>query len=352
MTDPTPPVDLGALSAKLRQDDREFRRTFALGRLAGEDDAGPATRNEAVVGGELLARLMALIEARTGIDTAPGGGTGERLDRLLAAVPLALAPAWLLALEAEPTDGPGWEALIAGLTVQETYFFRDPDQLAFLRGQVLDGLVAARRHDRTARLLCWCAGCATGEEVYSLAILIVEALKEAGEAEVRPGGGVVLHPRWRITVLGTDIDRAVLRHAQAGRYLDFAMGPFRSLPGTLAGYFETVADEPPPPRLPLPPVRPAIRPAIRAVCRDIRTLSSFLPFNLAQPDPPVLDADVILCRNVLIYLSDRVRTHAQGLFHRALARDGHLVLGPTDTLKSPELFQPLWGPDTVLYRKR
>ncbi len=344
MTEPTSVVDLNALSARLRQDDREFRRTFVLGRLADERPVVAPAPTAVADGGELRARLVTLIEGRTGIDTSPGCSSGDRLDRLLAALPGAAASVWLLALDAESTDGPGWEALIASLTVQETYFFRDPDQLAFLRGQVLAKLVAARRHEQVARLLCWCAGCATGEEVYSLAILIVEALREAGEAKFRPGGGIAIHPRWRISVLGTDIDRAALRQAQAATYLDFAMGPFRSLPGALAGYFETVTDN-------LLPHRPG-RLSRRMVCPDIRALCRFMPFNLTQPEPPVLDSDLILCRNVLIYLSNRVRNDAQALFHRALGRDGYLALGPTDNPKAPDRFQQVWGPDTVLYRKR
>jgi chemotaxis protein methyltransferase CheR len=349
MTDSTPVVDLEALSARLREDDQAFRRSFALGPLAAADgDAAQLPRVPAADGGDQRARLVALIEARTGIETGGGSSGGDRLDRLLAEMPAALVPVWLKALEAEPADSPGWEALIACLTVQETYFFRDPDQLTFLRHEVLAGLVAARRHERTARLLCWCAGCATGEEVYSLAILIVEVLREAGEAGIRPDGSLFVHPRWRIVVLGTDIDRTVLRQAREGWYLDFAMGPFRSWPATFAGYLETVADGAP--AVPVPPS--AARPTLRRICPEIRVFSSFLPFNLNQPEPPVLQADLVLCRNVLIYLSDRGREHAQRLFHRALGRDGHLALGPTDTLKTPELFQPRWGPDTVLYRKR
>ena len=255
-------------------------------------------------------------------------------------MPPVVMPVWLSALEAEPIDGPDWTAVIEALTVSETYFCRDSDQLAFIRREVLAPLIAARKHEARARLLCWCAGCASGEEVYSLAMLIVEVLREAGEAELRGDGRLLIHPRWRIQVLGTDLDRAALRYAQAGRYADFPMGPFRSLPGALAGYFEMV-----------PPER-AMAVAARVVRPEIRALTAFQPFNLVEATPPVLGADLVLCRNVLIYLSDRTRSHAQGVFHHALDREGVLALGPTDVLRRPELFHPLWGPGTVLYRKR
>ena len=338
MSGETPPPDLGALSAKLREDDEQFRRTFALGQLHGE--AVPAAPPPAEPGGaaDLKARLLALVEARTGLDAA--GGAGDRVERLLAAMPAAAVPSWLSALDAEPTEGPGWTTLIDSLTVNETYFFRDPDQLDFIRGQVLSRLIAARLGEARPRLTCWCAGCSSGEEVYTLAMLIVEALREAGEAELRGDGRVLIHPRWRITVLGTDLDRLVLRDAQAGRYADFPMGPFRSLPEPLFGYFE-----PPTPGAQAAPVRRVVRPELRA-------LTAFHPFNLTAPEPPTHDVNLILCRNVLIYLSDRARGHAQALFHRALGADGALALGPTDVLRRPDLFQPVWGPATVIYRKK
>jgi len=344
MTDPPPVPDLSALSAlsaKLREDDEQFRRTFILGRLAGDGAAAPE-RDAAVDPGslaDLRARLLALIEARTGIE--PGaGGAGDRVDRLLAAMPMAAVPSWLSALEAEATDGPGWMSLVETLTVNETYFFRDPDQLAFIRGQVLDRVIAGQLRQERPRLVCWCAGCATGEEAYTLAMLIVEALREAGEAELRGDGRILIQPRWRISVLGTDLDRSALATAQAGRYADFPMGPFRSLPEPLFGYFEP----PEPGRFSGAPLR-VVRPELRA-------LVGFQSFNLAAAEPPVRDANLVLCRNVLIYLSDRTRSHAQALFHRALARDGTLALGPTDVLRQPDLFQPVWGPSTVIYRKR
>ncbi|MEI6558378.1 MAG: CheR family methyltransferase [Rhodospirillaceae bacterium] len=334
MTDvPTAP-DLTALSAQLRRDDQAFRRSFALGQF-GCDAAEPAA--EAGSGLELRARFLALVEQRTGLDL--GSAAAERADRVLSAMPPAAVPAWLTALELEPADGPGWESLIALLTVHETYFFRDADQLTFLSRSVLPALIAARRDEQPARLSVWCAGCSSGEEVYTLAMLIVEALREAGEAELRGDGRILISPRWRLSVLGTDIDRGVLRQAQTGRYADFPMGPFRSLPGAWAGYFE-----------PVPAFGPG--PADRMVRPEIRALAHFLPHNLTAADPPTLDASLIVCRNVLIYLGDRARRHAQALFHRALARDGALVLGPTDVVRQPELFQPLWGASAVLYRKK
>ena len=338
MTDLPPAPNLSALSAKLREDDQAFRRNFALGTFRESGDVDPPA-SEPDRGADLRGRFLALLESRTGLETS--GNAAERADRLLASMPAAAVPSWLAALEQEPAEGPGWEALVDLLTVHETYFFRDPDQLEFLRRSVLPELIAARRNETTARLTAWCAGCSSGEEVYTLAMLIVEALREAGEAQLRGDGRILIQPRWRISVLGTDIDRGVLKQAQAGRYPDFPMGPFRSLPEAWFGYFE-------------PSLRPVPYggPAERVVRPEIRAMTAFLPHNLAAADPPTLDFSLVLCRNVLIYLSDRARRHAQTLFHRALSPDGALVLGPTDVLRQPELFQPLWGASTVLYRKK
>lgn len=340
MTDVPSAPDLSALSAKLRQDDQAFRRSFALGQFGAEE--APAGADPAAAparGADLRARFLALVESRTGIEAA--GNAAERADRLLASMPAAAVPSWLSGLELEAVDSPGWETLVDVLTVHETYFFRDPDQLEFLRRAVLPELIATRRDEQPARLTAWCAGCSSGEEAYTLAMLMVEALREAGEAELRGDGRILIQPRWRISVLGTDIDRGVLRQAQTGRYADFPMGPFRSLPEAWLGYFE-----------PSTTPTPYGGPAERVVRPEIRALTKFLPHNLAAADPPSLDLSLVLCRNVLIYLSDRARRHAQALFHRSLARDGALALGPTDVVRQPELFQPLWGASTVLYRKK
>ena len=333
MTDPLSVPDLNALSAKLRQDDEAFRRSFALGRLTGGGAAEVPER-----GAALRTRFLSLVENRLGIDAASGA---DRVDRLLASMPAAALPAWLMALEQEPVDGPGWEALIDILTVHETYFFRDPEQLAVLRRTVLPELIAARRGDAAPRLVVWCAGCSSGEEVYTLAMLIADALCEAGEAEPQGNGVIAIAPRWRISVLGTDVDRAVLREAEAGCYADFPMGPFRSLPEAWSGYFEPG---------PAPPLYGG--PAERVVRPEIRALASFQAHNLAAAEPPARDAALVVCRNVLMYLSDRARRHVETLFHRALGAGGILALGPTDTLRQPDLFQPQWSASTVLYRKK
>ena len=344
MTDLTTTPDLTALSAKLRRDDQAFRRSFALGQFgADEGGADPVAPRPAAPaparGAEARARFLALVESRLGVDA--GGSVSDRIDRLLASMPPAAIPGWLAELEMEPADGAGWAALVDLLTVHETYFFRDQDQLVFLRRSVLPGLIAARRNDQLARLTVWCAGCSSGEEVYTLAMLLVDALCDAGEAEIRGDGRICIQPRWRVSVLGTDIDRGVLGQAQSGCYSDFPMGPFRSLPEAWGGYFD------PSTRLP-----PYGGPPVRVVRSEIRALTGFLPHNVISADPPTLDACLVLCRNVLIYLSDRARLHAQALFHRALSRDGALALGPTDVMRQPELFQPMWGASTVLYRKK
>ncbi len=352
MNDPVPEIDLGALSAKLRAEDQRFRRTFALGQLACDSGSAPASPVRSLpdspvrsLGGgfELRKRISSLIEARTGIEAGDGvgAGVGERLERLVAMMPAAALSLWLSSLEAETIDGPGWATLIQCLTVNETYFYRDPEQLAFIRRHLLAGLIAAQSNEPQARLTCWCAGCSTGEEVYTMAILIVEALREVGEAEIRGDGRILISPRWRIKVLGTDIDRAALLGAETGHYADFPMGPFRALPEALFCYFEATPAE----------VSQSL-PGSWLVRPEIRELTNFMPANLAALDPPTLGVNLVLCRNVLIYLSDRVRCHAQGLFYRALGRNGTLALGPTDVLRRPEQFATEWGPGTVLYRKK
>ncbi len=343
MTDAPIIPDLCALSAQLRKDDLAFRRSFALGGFGGAAEGGeqedqPASGVATGRSAELREQFLALVEARTGIEI--GGSLIERVDRLFSSMAAAALPGWLAHLDQEPADSPAWEPLVDLLTVHETYFFRDPDQLNFLRRSVLPELIAVRKSESLARLTVWCAGCSSGEEAYTLAMLIVEALRDAGEAELRDDGRIVIKPRWRVSVLGTDIDLKVLKLASAGCYADFPMGPFRSLPEGWEGYFEPASTSFP------------AGPRQRLVRAEIRALTCFLPHNLAAAEPPSLDVCLILCRNVLIYLSDRARRHAQAMFCRALCPDGVLALGPTDALRGPELFRPHWSASALLYRKK
>jgi chemotaxis protein methyltransferase CheR len=197
-----------------------------------------------------------------------------------------------------PTES-AWRRLISLLTVGETYFFRHSEQLDALRREILPDLIRGRLREGDRRLRVWCAGCATGEEAYTLAMLLVESLPDAG--------------RWDIRVLGTDIDEEALGVARAATYGRWALridGDYlvRWLRHAQGGR--------------------EVEPAIRSLVR-------FAPHNLvgaAQWPPAELDgpADLILCRNVLMYMAPPTARQVLDDFRRALAPGGWLLLGPAE----------------------
>jgi chemotaxis protein methyltransferase CheR len=191
------------------------------------------------------------------------------------------------------------ETLIAALTVSETYFFREPQQFEFIRLQILPELQRARGPG--AGLRFWSAGCASGEEAYSLAIL----LEQEQLAQ-------------RASILATDICAAVLTTARNASYNSWSFRGNNT--EAMAPYFD--------------------RRGGRFLLRDrLRQRVTFRPLNLAAANYPsfatgTLNVDLILCRNVLIYFDqDTVARVARGLF-AALAQGGWLITGPSDP--------PLW----------
>jgi chemotaxis protein methyltransferase CheR len=203
----------------------------------------------------------------------------------------------LLRRVAHPVEG---QALLARLldevTVKETFFLREPDQLRTIAWKSLFERARASA-TRTARI--WSAGCATGEEAYSLALLACESF------------GSFEPP---VTVLATDISQAALARARAGEYRPRST---RALSPALRGrYFREDGD--------------------RLVVGDaLRALVSFRPHNLSlDAVPPDGEApfDLILCRNVLIYFDAATAKRVSAALTDALAPAGGLILGAADSL--------------------
>lgn len=199
-------------------------------------------------------------------------------------------------LKYDPGAADELEVLVDRLTTHETYFFREEQQLEQLYESILPKWVQSNPN-RPFRV--WSAGCSTGEEVYSLAILLNE------------------HPQMRareFEVVGTDISREVICRARAGSY---GCTSFRCTPEHLKKrYFQQEEES-----------RWVVSPAIQARC-------SFGQLNLMDVDRyEVLGQfDVVFCRNVLIYFSSERRPTVIGGFYEALHRGGHLFLGHSESL--------------------
>jgi chemotaxis protein methyltransferase CheR len=189
------------------------------------------------------------------------------------------------------------QALVESLAVGETYFFRDPALFDALAREVLQPLVAARRQG-TRHLRLWSAGCASGEEAYSLAMLVAGLLPD--------------WRAWNLSILGTDIDGVALAKARGATYGSWSM------------------------RVDMPPqARRFLLPAGEGrwqVDPELARRVHFAPLNLAREDWPagVSAMDLVLCRNVLIYFSEARARAALGRLGRALTDDGWLVTGTVD----------------------
>ena len=229
------------------------------------------------------------------------------------------APRELLdALRAQPTTDPRWRSLITALTIQESYFFRDAALYAALVERVLPDLIAQRRAAGDLRLGLWSAGCAAGQEPYSLAMLVDRLLPD------RSG--------WRVSIQASDLDAHALETARSGVYGDWAL---RDLPVWARRYFDSRD------------------PRRHVVGERIREMVQFAPLNLATDQYPG-SLDVIVCRNVLMYLADDVRHEAVIRLGRALAPDGWLVVSPLDSTPASEanLLVPIELAGVRLLRRR
>jgi chemotaxis protein methyltransferase CheR len=244
------------------------------------------------------------------------------LAQALARSGCANAEAYYQLLAGKPTDGPEWESLIGQVTIGETYFFRDRGQIEALRQHILPDLIAQKRA-LTRQLRIWSAGCASGEEPYSIAMLLRELLPDLAT--------------WSITLLATDINQEALEKARAGRYGDWSFRE-EGWERMRERYFTHHGKE-------------------WQLAQEVRDMVTFAYLNLGEDPYPsmannTVAFDVILCRNVTIYFApDRVR-HVVDRMYEALAEGGWLVVGHSEP--SPVTytrFEAQSFPGTILYQK-
>mgnify|MGYP000073680711 CR=1 FL=1 len=222
----------------------------------------------------------------------------------------------------DPVRGaPELERLVNALTVGETYFFRDAGQFNALITHVLPEIIARRRMVRTLRI--WSAGCASGEEPYSIAMALVDLLPDLKD--------------WTITILATDINSQNLERARQGVYSEWAFREERAR--QLRGRFFTQQGN-------LYHLDPAIR-----------RMVSFAQLNLASSQYPSFDnntmyMDLILCRNVTIYFPESVTRAVIDRFYNALSDYGWLVVGHSEhSLDTYQKFQARSFPEAILYQR-
>jgi len=244
--------------------------------------------------------VIQLAERTIGIRTR-GSDWNANLIRLQSARDAAGCAGWsefAELLSEQDIDGEAWVKLIHFLTIGETYLFRNKPQMDFLRKQVMPDLIAEHEAAAKPTLRIWSAGCATGEEAYTIAILVQELIPDLD--------------RWRIEITGTDLNTESLNKARAGSYGSW------SLRGTDAAEI----------------ARHTTQVGGRTVIDDAtRAMVTFARLNLADTASfgEAFDGvDLVLCRNVTIYFARSLKAAVARRLYSVLAPGGWLLVGPAE----------------------
>lgn len=251
-----------------------------------------------------LSAILAFLKNRIGHDfrAYKQGTLGRRIARRMELHHLKTMPEYLSYMRNNEDEA---NLLFKDLLISVTAFFRDPDAFSSFEQKVIIPLVASKHNDQPIRV--WIPGCATGEEAYSIAMLLVENLEKN-------------HKHCSIQIFASDIDETALNHGRAGLYPENIVANVSET--RLQRFFSKEAHS-------------------YRIKKSLRELVTFASQNLIS-DPPFSKLDIISCRNLLIYLSAEVQSKVLTLFHFALRENGHLFLGHSETSSQQEnLFKPL-----------
>lgn len=267
-------------------------------------------------------RFSALVHARSGLEIplVRRPDLERAVAQAMAELSISTPEALFNHLRSGETSSVTLETLIARVTVGETHFFRNRPQFEALEWQVLPKIIEKRRPIRQLRL--WSAGCATGEEPYSLAILLMRLLPDIAD--------------WNVLILATDINRMAIEKAQRGIYSSWS---FREVPtGIQENYFTQGKDG-------------------FEIKSSVRNRVTFAYLNLVEDNYPSIltntqSMDLILCRNVLIYFDEATNRKVVERFYACLDDTGWLVVGHAEP--SQAVFHQFTArnfPGAILYQK-
>jgi chemotaxis protein methyltransferase CheR len=239
----------------------------------------------------------------------------QRLQKRLATYGMSCYSQYYKLLTNAPDGRNEMQEFINALTTNETYFYRHPEQFIHLTDTLIPELLAKKPASSVPALRIWSAGCASGEEPYSIAIQIRESRIPADPCNIE--------------IIGSDINHVMIQKTQAAVYNNYATG--RMNPALRDRYFIKEPDA-----------------AAYHLSQVIRKMVRYYRANLLDPFPHG-SFDVIFCRNVLIYFDQRTRDRALFNLHRSLKPGGFLITGYAESLmNSGHPFQYL---KPTLYRK-
>ena len=250
-------------------------------------------------------KIFILLRGQTGHDFSgyKPSTIQRRIARRMAVHQIETIDDYLAYLRQTPSE---IEALFRDLLIGVTNFFRDPEAFGELEDRIIPGLFAGQPAGSMIRV--WSPGCSTGEEAYSLAILLAEHMEK-------------LKKSYHAQVFATDIDSRAITTARAGLYPASIAADLT--PERLARFFTTEADG-----------------SLYRIHKSIRDILVFSEQNVIK-DPPFSKLDLISCRNLLIYLDGDLQKKLMPLFHYALNPGGILFLGTSESVGDVNLFQTI-----------
>lgn len=229
---------------------------------------------------------------------------------------LASIDALVQRLRSQPYNGLH-QKVVEAMTTNETSFFRDSHPFETLKNTIFPELIKKRA--ARARLDIWSAACSSGQEAYSIGMILRENFPEL--------------LKWNVKIVGTDLSNEILERARKGRYNQFEVN--RGLPAPLlVKYFTQQGVD-------------------WQITDSIRKMAEFIPMNLIGTWPPLLPMDIIMLRNVLIYFDLPTKKSILSKIRFLLKPDGYLFLGGAETTNQlNEAFEPYQIGKTWCYRLR
>jgi two-component system CheB/CheR fusion protein len=307
------PAQMAAELERLSQQSILFQRT-ALAALAMTADSDALPVDALGVDDEDLRTIIQFLRNAIGVDFSQYKMTTirRRIIRRMLLYKLDTLKAYAQHLERHPAEV---SLLYNDLLINVTSFFRDEETMDFLRKTIFPQLVKQKSDQTPLRI--WIPGCSTGQEVYSLAMLLLEVLDERGKS-------------MDIQIFATDLSEIAVGRARQGIY---TLSEVANIPARRLDRFFTRNE------------------GLFRINKLIRDMCVFAPHNIFK-DPPFSRIDLVSCRNLLIYLNTVLQRKALIAFHYALNPNGYLLLGKSETVASSvALFTPVDKNHKVFSRK-
>ncbi len=277
--------------------------------------------NKPVLSYETFSKLREFVYARCGISLGDAKKyfLESRLMHRLEERGLKSFDEYYYFLMYDTDRGKEVSSMISVVVTNETSFFRDPNQLNGFRKAVVPRILDVKKNGAAKKICIWSSACSTGEEPYTLAMLLMEdSLHLTG---------------WGIEIIGSDISDNVLKSAAAAAYDRYSVR--NAPPDCLNKYFVNTGER-------------------YTVKKQVQDMVKYRKINLLEPldTRMVREMDAVFCRNVLIYFDDAAKKKVVGHLYDSLVRGGYLVLGFSESIHNiTRLFRPVNINGTLVYQK-